>query len=935
MRSLHSRPGALRGGLALAVAVVGLSRASVALGQYPGQLDVPQGKFEDVTKGTTAIPGMITFYRTGNEDPSKDRTRLLASIPRSILGADLLMANSISRGPAFGNPLDGGVLVRWVQSGNRVLLIAPDTRLKQDGSEPVLGAVKNTYTDSIIAGFPILSTDPSGNPVIDLSPVLYSSMTGAPIPGMVRRDLSQLVKVKSFPDNVLIDVDIVGMGRNGISDSVGVTYAFRRLPALGSYQPRLADERVGYFTTVYQDWGAKYTERENLTRYINRWNIHKQDPSLELSPPDKPIVFVLEKTIPVQFRKWVAEGALEWNKAFEKVGITGAIVVQQQTDDNEFANADPEDARYNFIRWIVTGRGYAMGPSRPDPRTGQLLDAGIIFDDSMVRFYMEDNAIFGPHALSSNLGDDVLTFFRENPAFLPAGVQLPASDRELLRTAPEATTGDPDASRTVAGWRRYQSQRTECSLGTGLRQQLAIAQLGAAASGAKKLPDRIIGEIVKDIVTHEVGHTLGLRHNFKGSAWLSVDEIKKRRDAGDEPTWSSVMDYNPYLYFPGDKLETVRHLTSPTIGPYDYWAIEYGYSSPNGTSEKDHLSAIASRTNTRELAYATDEDVTGFSSPDPTANRFDMGSDPVEWAKMRIALADSLLKTASEWGMRKDEPNYYFRSVYSTLAFERVRYIPFAAREVTGVLESRSRAGDPNAPAPFTLINPATQRDALRFINDTLFSESFFATDPDLLNRLASSRWSDWASDAASRTDYPVHAAVLSMQAGTLAALTNASALQRVYDSERKSKSEDKFTAAELITTLRDSIWSDLGNTGGRFTDSKPMIGSFRRNLQQQYLQSVLSLAEIKPGTPLSPDLQNMLRYALRELSAKIGKTLEAKDRLDFASKAHLSEAKVKIDRVLDAPYVPGGGGQQIIFMTGRPTGSTSDASPEGTQSQK
>ena len=738
--------------------------------------------------------------------------------------------------------------------------------------------------------------------------------------GGVRRDMSKLVKVKSFPENAVIDIDCAMGSRGGSAQWVGLSFAFRKLPPLGSYQPRLADERIGYFTTVSRDWSAKYSDQENLTRYINRWNIKKLDPSLELSPPDKPIVFILEKTIPIQFRKYVADGISEWNKAFEKVGITQAIVVEQQTDDNEYANVDPEDARYNFIRWIVTGQGFAMGPSRADPRTGQLLDADIVFDDSMVRFYMQDNDILGPHALSSTLGDQVVTFFRENPAFLPAGAELGAEDRELLK--PVSANADTTGPHAEMGLMSAASR--QCAIGNGLQQQLAFAQLAATAAGTKKLPDRIIGEIVKDIVTHEVGHTLGLRHNFKGSAWLSIDEIKKRRDSGDEPTWSSVMDYNPYLYFPGDKIEKVRHLTSPTIGPYDYWAIEYGYSTPAaGKSEADNLATIAGKTNTRELAYATDEDVMGFNSPDPSANRFDMGSDPVEWARMRIALADELLKSVKDWGIKKDEPNYYFSSVYSLLAFERVRYLPFVAREVTGIYESRSRAGDANAPTPFTLIPPAKQRAALKFIGDTIFSESFFTADPDLLNKLGNNRWMDWASNPASRTDYPVHAAVLSMQAGTLAALTNQTALQRVYDSEAKSKSDDKFTTAELISTLRDSIWSEVNDPAKGGTDAKPMIGSFRRNLQQQYLQNMLSIAELKAGIGVSPDVQNMVRYSLRELSGKIGKALEAKDQIDFATRAHLNEAKVKIDRVLDAPFVPGGGGgSTIIYMLGRDTGS-------------
>jgi hypothetical protein len=882
--------------------------------------------------------GLMTFYRHDPSDPSKDHTRLLVLVPKAIQNTDLMMANSISRGSNFGFPLDDGILVRWEQLGNRLLLMAPDTRLKAEANNVINAAVQNTYRPTILAGFPILATDNSGGLLVDLSPLLFSAASGAPVtPQLVRRDLSRITKVKAFRENVLVDVDIaVGAPGTPGSTTVGVSYAFRRLPQLGSYTPRVADERVGYFTTVRQDWTTKYNERDTLVRYINRWNLKKQDPSLDLSPPDKPIVFIIEKTVPVQFRKYVAEGILEWNKAFEKIGITGAIVVQQQTDDNEFKDVDPEDAQYNFIRWIVTGQGFAMGPSRPDPRTGQLLDADIIFDDSMVRFYTEDLDIFGPKALSADLGSSVIEFFRDNPAFLPAGVELPKADKELLRTANmellrEAAEGPNTSDLSVARWSRNTRENRECSIGTGLRHQIGVAQLAAAAGGpGKKLPERLIGQIVADITTHEVGHTLGLRHNFKGSTWLSNEEIRKARDAG-EATWATTMDYNPLLYFPGDKIEELKYITSPTIGPYDYWAIEYGYSAAGGgKSEADHLAAIASRNTEKGLHYATDEDVVGLTSPDPTANRFDMGSDPVAWAKMRIELADGLLKNITEWAVKKDDPNYYLRDVYSTLMFERARYVPFVARQVTGMVQTRARASDPNAPSAFTLLDPKTQREALKFISETLFSEEFFIKDPDLLNKLGASRWSDWASSPAGRTDFPVHSAVMSYQNGTLSALTNATAMQRVYDAERKSKADDKFTAAELIVSVRDSIWSDLEKGGGRFTDAKPMIPSFRRNLQMQYLQNMLSIAEIRPTTPVSPDLQNMVRLSLRELSGKIGKSLEAKDRLDFATRAHLTEAKTRIDRIIDAPYVPAsaGGGGTVIIMAGRETDRTPPASP-------
>jgi hypothetical protein len=303
----------------------------------------------------------------------------------------------------------------------------PDARYVTTPANPVNDAVSRTYNDGFLAALPIATFAPNGDPVVEIGGALLAPMVTLPAGAggfAPRRDLSTFPKIKAFPDNVLIDADIALAGRTGSGMSVGISYSFRRLPALGSYSPRIADERVGYFTTVRMDWATKYTEKENIVRYVNRWDVKKKDPSLELSPPEKPVVFVIEKTVPLQWRKYVAEGILEWNKAYEKLGIVGAIVVQQQTDDNEFANVDPEDSRYNFIRWIVTGRGFAMGPSRADPRTGQILDADIIFDDSMLRYYFRDFDTFGPAPTAAMMGPDFTKFLLENPAFIPQGMTV-------------------------------------------------------------------------------------------------------------------------------------------------------------------------------------------------------------------------------------------------------------------------------------------------------------------------------------------------------------------------------------------------------------------------------------------------------------------------------------------------------------------------------
>lgn len=890
-------------------AAAAMERSRPQEGQFP--------EFNSVIKDMTAQAGLFTLYRHKADDPTKDQTRLLAVIPKKLLGQDILLATSMSRGQMSGFQWTD-YLVRFEMVGRRVMVSVPDTRFVETPGKPVTGAVVRTYTPSFLGSMPIVTVTPQGDPVVDMGAFVMGRAIGLPLGTGIepRRELSRYSTVKVFPENVLIDVDLATANRFGAGQSLGVSYAFRKLPEKSNFTPRIADERVGYFTTVRQDWNAKYTDRENMVRYINRWDIRKKDPSLEMSPPEKPIVFIIEKTVPLQWRRYVAEGIREWNKAFEEIGIVDAIVVQQQTDDNEFAEIDPEDARYNFIRWVVTGNPFAMGPSRADPRTGQILDADIIFDDSMIRFYTRSYEVFGPSAMSAVVGPELPQFMAENPAFIPAGMTV-----EQMKEAAEGSQllRDVDAA-AAEGVSNFGSARvgtnspcTACNYASGLQHQLATLNLAMLAGGTgKKIPERVIGDAIREVVAHEVGHTLGLRHNFKASSWLSVEEIKQRRETGAEPTTASVMDYNPLLFFPGDDLETVKTFITPGIGPYDYWAIEYGYRIPTKEDgdEGKMLGKIASQGTKRELAYATDEDTMGLSSPDPLVNRFDMSDDPVAWARQRIALCDELMADLKTWAVQQDEPNYFLRQVFGTIMYEKTVNLQFVSRVVGGQYFNRNRASDPDAQAAFVLLDPKLQRDALVVLGQTLFDDDFFKVESDLLNDLGPSRWGDWASRPSPRIDYPIHQQILNMQSFALFNVCAPQVLQRVYDAEMKSGADNKFTAAEMVSSVRGIIWGDLSfPSGAEFTDAKPMLSSVRRNLQRQHLQYLLAIVDSEPGTLVSPDLHSMVAFSLRDISDRIGAILEQtrsanNGKLDFATKAHLSESKSRIDRVLNAPHI-------------------------------
>jgi hypothetical protein len=269
------------------------------------------------------------------------------------------------------------------------------------------------------------------------------------------------------------------------------------------------------------------------------------------------------------------------------------------------------------------------------------------------------------------------------------------------------------------------------------------------------------------------------------------------------------------------------------------------------------------------------------------------------------------MKDIRKWAISKDEPNHYLKETFATLMSEKSRNLLYVSRLVGGQIYSRNRAGDPEAKPALTLLDPRKQRAALTALSETVLRDDFFLADADLYNELGSSRWMDWASATPMRLDFPIHQTINSMQAYTLMNICSPQVLQRVYDAELKSKAEDKFTATELILTVRDTVWAGLTlEDGSKFTNAKPKFSSIRRNLQKQHLAYALAIADSESGRLVSPDLQNQVRYSLRELNESIGNVLDKAEKagpaatLDFASKAHLSECKSEIYRVLNAPHI-------------------------------
>jgi hypothetical protein len=890
-----------QGAAASAPGAAGPARAAsgpaAASAPQPGQPPA----FAVVIKDAKKIDGALTLWQ-------KDDKFWIELAPADF-GKPLLFAPKIAQGIGesglFGGTMVGPYgrygrqqLVEFRRVHNQVQLLARNTEYRAPEGTPEGRAVQAAFSPSLVGSAAVASQPhPDSKAVlIEANSIFVNDLLGIGI--ALQRTYRQgyafdgrnsaITAVRGKPDQVVFEVSAhyatAGIAQqmpgappgpapsipNSLPDVrslfVGMHYSLAVLPQQ-PMRPRRSDPRVGYFDTVVQDFSDDLA-RSPRRHQINRWRLEKKDPSAEMSEPVKPITFWLDRTIPLKYRDAITAGVLEWNKAFEKIGFKNAVRVEVQPENADF---DTLDFGRSSIRWMTNASPSfgAIGPSQIDPRTGEILDADIGFESLSSR----NVRALRSQVLASRVAVD-----------WPALMQSSAPERVAELAARSAGGAGYDAD--------------QCHHADMAAEQLAYAMDVLEARGdldpSSPEAQQWVLDYLTDTTIHEVGHTLGLRHNFRSSRIYTEAQLADPEFTRKYGLAGSVMEYAPInLSRPG---EPTTYAWQLALGPYDYWAIEYGYKPMAPEQEAAELQRIASRSNEPQLAYGTDEDQ--FLGIDPESLHFDLGNDPVAFAKKRFDIARDLIRRQEGRDLNPNEDYSVLRRSINFALRDVARASGILARQIGGVRTLRDHPG--SGRDPLLPVSASAQRQALDLLARGVLAADSFVLSPALQRRMAPNyaerRDALFDGEGAVATDYSLASAVIEMQRALLGALMNDGVAQRLLDSEGKVDANGPaLRLSELLQRLNGEVWSELRTGNGD-------IPSMRRELQREHINRLAGML-LKPGALSRADARSLVRVQSQELLGRIQAASQRRG-LSGEARAHLQDSADTLRQALNAPLM-------------------------------
>jgi hypothetical protein len=767
----------------------------------------------EVTKGHQQVRGLFDLFL----DREKGTVHLY--IKKEQLGPEFIYFTHTTDGVVQAGHNRGSygteVIFRIAKVFERVEFVAENTSFYFDPQSALARAKQANISHAILASESIVAEDSGGILIAAGNLFLKESLVMVKRPGgdasksvlgKLSETKTKFTTLRGYPDNTVIGVEYVfeNPSPTWASDSkaeadevtdaryvsIKVQHSLIKLPE-NDFKPRYDDPRIGYFGTQVTDMTS--IDATPYRDVIHRWHLAKQKPGTKLSEPVAPITFWIENTTPVELRDLIRDATLRWNQAFETAGFKDAIVVKQQPDN---ATWDAGDINYNVLRWTSSPNppfgGY--GPSFVNPRTGQILGADIMLEFSF---------------LTNRL--------RSQRVFMELGLASPQDEKE-------------DA---------FSDPRRFCQEAGFAQQGLMFGQTALQLNDAS-LPDMkaLTNEALTKLILHEVGHTLGLNHNFRASHLYDATAIHKKEITAKTGLTGSVMDYMPANIAPLNTPQGEFYITKP--GPYDHWVIDYGYSEAleDPKKEEQRLQKIASRSHEPALAFGNDADDMRKAGKgiDPRAMIYDMSSDPVTYGTQRCELVNAKLTDLLKKASVKGESWQPLLAAYLTLSRESADAVVAMSRYVGGVQVERAFVGQGATQKPYTPVAKDRQFAALDGMNKYAFAPGAMQPPAELIAHLQQQRrgFDFFKEDEAPK----LHDRIGQVQKSLLDHLLHVETQRRILDSGLYG---NEVSLAQVMRKI----------TLGIFTGD-PASGpdTVRQNLQSEYVDRLLRIVNNSAWLP-------------------------------------------------------------------------------------
>ena len=806
---------------------------------------------EDLTESSRMIDGLFPIY----QDTVTGELKMVIS--HDQLNKDFIyfsqIADGVTEAGSFRGAYGADVVFNIKRYFNKIEFIAPNTNFYFDKDNPLSRSKDANMSHAIISSNKILKEDKEdGRILINVNDLFLSETLRRVKPprypgssstrftlGTFDKGKSKVKEINNYPKNTNLKTEyvyknpgVLNSGSEAVTDgryvSIEVFHSMMSMPDDG-YEIRYDDPRVGYFLTSVNDMTE--TGTTNYRDMVNRWRLIKKNPELEISEPITPITWWIENSTPLEWRETIEEGVLAWNEAFEKAGFKNALVVKTQPDD---ADWDAGDIRYNVLRWTSSPNppfgGY--GPSMTNPRTGEIIGA-----DIMLEFVHFTNRVF-----YNKLVGDAKTYMS-------------------LEEDNETHNHEGD-------------DVFHCSMGHLMHENLLFGKALLEIDGASDYElDRIEKEGLKSLIMHEVGHTLGLNHNMKASQLFSPAQLYDADFIEGKALTGSVMDYAGINLTPDRSKQ--GQFYDMALGPYDVWAVQYGYTPFKSDAEMNEL---LSRSTEPELIFGNDAD--DMRSPgkaiDPRVMTGDLSNDQISYSIDRFNIVNDMMKKIKSKFNNEGDTYEDLRRAYYTLNSQAARAGDVVSRFIGGVYVDRSTIGQPGGTKPYTPVPEKDQRRAMQTLNTYIFSPNAFDHPNEVYNYLARQRRGfDFFSGP---EDPKIHDQVLSYQSRVLAHILHPNTLQRIIDSELYGNT---YTLSEFMTDLNESIF---------MTDLKTDVNTFRQNLQAVYVTRLLEMVGGKSSDRFKIPAKSMAIYNLE----KIHKMMQ-KPKGNTSSIAHRNHIKLLI----------------------------------------